>query len=56
MKCCLQQAGALATTFRGARQHGFHERAADALILDLGIDGDRPDACNRRAFVEAVAA
>ena len=55
MKCCLQQAGALATAFRGARQHRFHKRASNALILDLGIDGNRPDARNRRAFVEAVA-
>ena len=52
----LQQARALETAFRGARQHRFHKRAPDALILNLRIDGNRPNARNRRAFVKAVAA
>ena len=56
MKSCLQQSGALETAFRGARKHRFHKRASDALILNLGIDGNRPNARNRRALVKAVAA
>ena len=56
MKSCLQKACALEASFRGARQHRFHERASDALILNLGVDGNRPNACNRRALVKAVAA
>src|SRR5206468_4252205 len=51
-----QQAGALATPFRGARKDRFHKRPADALILHLGIDGNRPHPRNGRAFVETVAA
>ena len=52
----LQQAGALETAFRGARQHRFHKRASNALILNLRIDGNRPNARNRRALVKTVAA
>ena len=55
MKGRLQKACALETAFRGACQRRFHKRASDALILNLGIDGNRPDARNRRAFVKTVA-
>jgi hypothetical protein len=55
VKGCLQQSGALVTAFRGAGKDRFHECASDTLILNLGIDGNRPDACNRRALVKTVA-
>src|SRR6202030_3039116 len=51
-----QKASALTTAFRRARKHRFHKRASDALILNLGINGNRPDTGNRRAFVKTVAA
>ena len=56
VKGCLQQSSALETAFRGARKHRFHKRASDALILDLGIDRNRPNPRNRRALVKTVAA
>ena len=56
MKSCLQQAGALEAAFRRSCQRRFHQSASDALILNRGIDGDRPNACNCRALVKTVAA
>ena len=55
MKGRLQKAGALETAFRGARKRRFHKRASDALILNRGIDSNRPNTRNRRAFVKTVA-
>jgi len=51
----LQKAGALEAAFRGALQHCIHKRASDAPILNRWIDGNRPYASNRRAFVQTVA-
>ena len=55
VKGSLQEARALATAFPRARQHRFHKRPSDTLILNLGIDRNRPNAGNRRAFVKTVA-
>src|SRR5579863_5111908 len=40
----------------GVFEHGFHQLAADAFVLRVGIDGDGTDAVNNGALVEAVAA
>jgi hypothetical protein len=42
--------------FAGAVEHCLHQAAPDRSVLQHRIDRDRPDAGNRAAFVEEVAA
>jgi hypothetical protein len=35
-------------------ERGLHQAAADPLLLNLGIDGDRPDAGDRRALIGEI--
>jgi hypothetical protein len=46
-------AGKLAES--GALNHRLHQTAPDPGVLGRRIDGDRPHARNRRAFVEKIA-
>ena len=52
----LYQADSGRTASVGAIHHGLHQLAADAAILDVGVDGDGTDTGNRGALIEAIAA
>ena len=51
----LQQPDAGEATLVGTLHDTLHEQTPEAAVLNRRIDGDRADACDRRALVEEVA-
>jgi len=56
VKSRLQQPDPGGTALARTVEHRAHQQASDRLVLRRRIDRDRPDAGDRPAFVEKVAA